>query len=237
MACRYPPINKRCVDFATYIAYIHARYRGIPSGYISFIEQRLLETEFLCLELLSAIYNSKIVIEQHTLSDHERRLLAGLEEKQPKSAKIQEWKSFPLATDEQRRNWWRKKRESIVRSDGNDHFQNSPARSDALAGISPLPDNFDDMHVTAAISSQTHMIQQTTPPISTWESAANASSLSNSTFSLEDHSQTFVDTIPMDSSIPDDLPNDASAESAGHSGYSSPLHPHGLNVDRWRKYF
>jgi len=83
--------------------------RGIPSGYLSFVEQRLFDTELVALELLSAIYNSQTPIEVQRLSDIDRQSLAEYGQKQSKAAKIDEWKSLPLNTDEQRHEWWLKR--------------------------------------------------------------------------------------------------------------------------------
>ncbi|ORY03067.1 hypothetical protein BCR34DRAFT_573826 [Clohesyomyces aquaticus] len=93
ISCRYPPIHKR----------------GIPSGYISFLEQRLLQTELLAFELLAIIYQSRTPIDKDHLHKNAREAIADFSIKQPKSAKIEEWRRFPLTTKEQRKVWWRSK--------------------------------------------------------------------------------------------------------------------------------
>ncbi|KAF2186002.1 hypothetical protein K469DRAFT_707188 [Zopfia rhizophila CBS 207.26] len=95
--CRYPQIHKR----------------GIPSGYISFIEQRLLETELVVFELLTAIYQSHTPIDQFRSHESARQAVADFSGKQSKSAKVEEWKYFPLASDEQRQRWWQNRQEII----------------------------------------------------------------------------------------------------------------------------
>ncbi|KAH6625551.1 hypothetical protein C7974DRAFT_396279 [Boeremia exigua] len=102
VTCRYPQINKR----------------GIPSGYVSLIEQRLHETEIFVLEVLSVLQELGASVEQrHRLSNNQRQLLTDIAQKQLKSDKIEEWKSSPLGTDQQRQAWWTAKRDCISRPD------------------------------------------------------------------------------------------------------------------------
>ncbi|KAH8728075.1 hypothetical protein GQ44DRAFT_724612 [Phaeosphaeriaceae sp. PMI808] len=80
--------------------------RGLPSGYLSCIEQRLLDAEIVIFELLSSIYKSEIPIQPVRVAEMDRQVLADISQKQPKSAKIEEWKSLPLITDRDRHGWW-----------------------------------------------------------------------------------------------------------------------------------
>jgi hypothetical protein len=91
LTCQYPTINKR----------------GIPSGYISLLEQRLLETELVLFELLSTLYNSSTPIEPYRSTAFQREAIAAFMMKQSKNEKIEEWRGKGLATDEQRYGWWR----------------------------------------------------------------------------------------------------------------------------------
>jgi hypothetical protein len=85
----------------------------MPSGYVSLIEQRLVETEILVLEMLSAIQKSGVSMTNHHLSADQRRAWTDITQKQSKSEKIEEWKSLPLGDERQRQAWLWKKQQII----------------------------------------------------------------------------------------------------------------------------
>ena len=83
--------------------------RGIPSGYLTQLEQRLLETEIALFDTLSASSSSfqdiknpqDISLRDSGFSEHSSS--------QSKELKIEEWKRFPLALVEQRQVWLQEK--------------------------------------------------------------------------------------------------------------------------------
>ncbi|OAL56243.1 hypothetical protein IQ07DRAFT_2027 [Pyrenochaeta sp. DS3sAY3a] len=157
LTCRYPPINKR----------------GIPSGYISFIEQRLFETELVTLELLSSIYTSQIPIASQPLSDESRQILVQFAQKQAKSAKIEEWKALPLNSEEQRHLWW-KQRQNLLLSkatppDMIHASQSSPAQQELWPDESPLSTQYEDMQSSIVAQPASQTGQQHQVSISTWQ--------------------------------------------------------------------
>ena len=81
------------------------------------IEKRLLETELVVFELLSTIHNSPVTIEPHRSNDEERQAIADFSRRQSKSSKIEEWKSLPLGSDDQRNLWWQSRR-SVIQAIG-----------------------------------------------------------------------------------------------------------------------
>lgn len=85
----------------------------MPSGYVSLIEQRLVETEILVLEMLSAIQESGVSLTKYHLSADQRRTLIDVARKQSKSEKIEDWKSLPLGDERQRQAWLWKKQQVI----------------------------------------------------------------------------------------------------------------------------
>jgi hypothetical protein len=208
--------------------------RGIPSGYLSFIEQRLLDTELVVFELLSTIYKSQIPIQPQRLSEQDRQTLVDICQKQPKSAKIEEWRSLPMTTDEHRHEWWRKRCESIspqMQSASTRLSQDAISPQDTWTD-SPLSVQFED--------TQTHMTLQPPAPnmsqppalIASWQpslvnvvprtnGAANDDILSPTcTVLVEGPGQGVSAVAPM-----------ASTEPKMSSDSQS------LDADRWRKYF
>jgi hypothetical protein len=210
--------------------------RGIPSGYISFIEQRLLETEIVVLELLSAIYASRVPIEPQRLPETDRRLLAEYGQKQAKSHKIEEWKNLPLATEEQRRAWWVKKSERIARSaeaSGDCSSQKSPATTSSRAADSPRTVNFEGTQASGAMQSTLPPIQHPVTQVP-WRPVAGGSGLSEPDSSLG-HLDLHNTNLSELENIADD----------GYAGISETPTPPSQSVlqsqstadARWRKYF
>jgi len=85
----------------------HRSIRGLPSGYVSCLEQRLRETELALFETLSSIYEfgERNVSNQQGF---EPSPFASNTETS-KAVKIEEWERLPLLSHEQRQTWWRSK--------------------------------------------------------------------------------------------------------------------------------
>ncbi|KAF2444464.1 hypothetical protein P171DRAFT_432493 [Karstenula rhodostoma CBS 690.94] len=214
VTCRYPPTNKR----------------GIPSGYIALVEQRLLESEIVIFELLSTLYNYNPSIRQHQLSYYERRSLEEFSRTQSKSKKVDEWTNFPLLTDEQRRAWWLKKQESIGRHEGSDAAQSGSPAVVPMVGVlpdaSPMSTGFEEtlgtpLPLAPTVSETTTVLQHP------WTSRIDSQSGSDAESSFRGSSMSgppMADEEAQYSAIINSVDN-ASPE-ARHS-----------TSDRWRKYF
>lgn len=125
----------------------------------------------MVFELLSAIYKSHVPIQPQRLSETERQALVRLSREQPKSAKIEEWKSQPLVTDEHRHEWWSKRHESISES-----TQACPNRlsldamtpQDTWMDASPLSVQYDDVPMHAAMRPSMPDTLQSRVPHASW---------------------------------------------------------------------
>ncbi|CAD0084584.1 unnamed protein product, partial [Aureobasidium vineae] len=92
---------------------IQALARGLPSGYIASIEERLARTEAALLQALSTIHDS----EMHSEADQRHLDVSPVTDEQPRElefnevriAKVEEWKAYPLDAQEQQREWMRYK--------------------------------------------------------------------------------------------------------------------------------
>ncbi|RFU23747.1 hypothetical protein B7463_g12590, partial [Scytalidium lignicola] len=91
--------------------------RGIPAGYISSLEQRLLETEVALFEALSLINNPQYRNDDTQTESSLAGVLSDQSTRQSKEAKIEEWKRLPLRTPSQRQEWWR---DRVAISNGRD---------------------------------------------------------------------------------------------------------------------
>ncbi|KAF2849161.1 hypothetical protein T440DRAFT_556104 [Plenodomus tracheiphilus IPT5] len=220
-SCRYPPMNKR----------------GIPSGYISLIEQRLLDTETIVIELLSAIHNSQIPIEPHRLNQDNREALAAMSQKQAKTKKIDEWKEFPILTDEQRHAWWRKKRELLAQLSHSSRsviLHESPAQSEEWSAT-PITSGHEGLLVQPDLLVGPS-IRESQYPITSWQPSQEVivtpnvfadSTISQNPASESSHLDLMLpeDDPPYDNSS---APPTMNANSLG-SQYGATGH--------WRKYF
>ncbi|OAL04932.1 hypothetical protein IQ06DRAFT_302061 [Phaeosphaeriaceae sp. SRC1lsM3a] len=215
VSCRYPPINKR----------------GIPSGYLSYIEQRLLDTELLAFELLSAIYKSHTPILPQRLSEQERQALSDISTKQPKSAKIEEWKILPLGTDEERHNWWLKRCDVISRPM---QFESNSLPQDMMTPqdtYSPLTTQFEDMQAAhTAIPPSAPLAPEAADPSLSWQTSPTTL-LSSTNGTLENHG--LVRTRADSSS---QVARNMTAPTASNEPSRSD-HSQSISAERWRKYF
>ncbi|EMD64905.1 hypothetical protein COCSADRAFT_315933 [Bipolaris sorokiniana ND90Pr] len=219
--CRYPPINKR----------------GIPSGYISFIEQRLLETEIVVLELLSAIYESRVPIEPQRLPERDRRLLSEYGQKQAKTHKIEEWRNLPLTTEEQRRTWWLKKSERIAKAaetSGDHPTQRSPAATSPWAANSSR--NIHDESTQVLLGAEQATILPGQPPGMqvSWRPVADGTGLSEPDTNLEHLDQNTTGFSPLEDISGEGYPD---VPEAPTPPCQSTLQSHSAADARWRKYF
>jgi hypothetical protein len=140
--------------FAAEAAGANVDDRGIPSGYLSFVEQQLFDTELVAIELLSAIYNSPTPIELQRLFDNDRLSLAEYSQKQSKAAKFEEWKSLPLNTDEQRHGWWSKRCRSMsspAHQGPEGASQDAPTPQEMWLDASPISVQYDDIQQHSAM--------------------------------------------------------------------------------------
>jgi hypothetical protein len=160
--CRLPPYLRGNAKAVT---------RGIPSGYLSYIEQRLLDTELVVFELLSTIYKSQIPIQPQRLSEQDRQALVDIGQKQSKSAKIEEWKSLPLVTDEHRHEWWLKRCESIsppIQSASSRLSQDTISPQDTWTD-SPLSVQFEDTQVHTTLQPSASSMSQQPALVAPWQ--------------------------------------------------------------------
>ncbi|RAR10928.1 hypothetical protein DDE82_000900 [Stemphylium lycopersici] len=162
--------------------------RGIPSGYISLIEQRLLQTEIVVLELLSAIYKSQTSIDLQPLPETGRRLLANYAQKQAKSHKIEEWQSLPLNTENQRHIWWSKKSDLIAKTaeaHGSRSTQESPAATSPWGMDSPEILLHESMQPPCAGSSTLSPLGHSDVAQAGWRPIAGGTSIPEPTAGLD----------------------------------------------------
>jgi hypothetical protein len=86
-------------------------YRGLPSGYLANIEERLAQTEVALLQALSALHESGVQVrpEHHQLRVPDAAVgkARELEFNEVRIARAEEWKKFPLETPEQQLLWTR----------------------------------------------------------------------------------------------------------------------------------
>ncbi|KFX85803.1 hypothetical protein V490_09399 [Pseudogymnoascus sp. VKM F-3557] len=139
MTCLYPQSNKR----------------GIPSGYISSLEERLIETEIALFEALSFInthfhQDSSI----RTKPSQNRDAFTEYNMSLSKQAKVEEWKCIPLTSEDQRKTWWQEKLHVINgREYRNGPIGESPVshgtENQWLGSPLPLPANHNDTQLAS----------------------------------------------------------------------------------------
>ncbi|KAH8806036.1 hypothetical protein F5884DRAFT_468578 [Xylogone sp. PMI_703] len=101
------PLCSQCSSIGALCQYPQSNKRGIPAGYISSLEQRLLETEVALFEALSVINNPQYRNDETHTESSLAGVLSDQSTRQSKEAKIEEWKRLPLRTSAQRQTWWR----------------------------------------------------------------------------------------------------------------------------------
>ncbi|KAJ4348531.1 uncharacterized protein N0V89_009908 [Didymosphaeria variabile] len=166
------------------------------------------------------------------LSLDEHRGLSEWSKAQSKSKKVEEWTNFPLATDDQRRNWWLKRREAIGRADLSDIVQaNSPGTLGILPDASPLSTAFDEIHSGIGISPPmlpNQAVTGTNPGIKhAWNPGTNR------------RPDYYAENLLQGSMTPGPLIADEESQHPAIAGPISHTSPEGRSStsDRWRKYF
>ncbi|KAH7406920.1 hypothetical protein DE146DRAFT_408836 [Phaeosphaeria sp. MPI-PUGE-AT-0046c] len=203
--------------------------RGIPSGYLSYIEQRLLDTELLAFELLSAIYKSQVPILPQRLSEQEHQTLSDVSTKQPKSSKIEEWKTLPLSTDEERHSWWLKRCDVISRPM---QFESNGIAQDMMTPqdtYSPMTAQFEDMQAHSAIPSSAPIMPEAADSTLSWQ-------LSTTTLVPP------TDGTNENHGLPRTRADSSSQGSCNVAPFASnepsrSNHSQSISAERWRKYF
>lgn len=77
--------------------------RGLPSGYIASIEERLAQTEAALLQVLSTIHGSQVPESRSPPAATEKA--REMEYNEVRIAKVEEWQRYPLDTQEHQRDW------------------------------------------------------------------------------------------------------------------------------------
>jgi hypothetical protein len=165
--------------------------------------------------------------------------LADISQKQPKSAKIEEWKSLPLTTGEHRHAWWLKRCESMsvpIHLVPNSVTQDATTAQDAWIDASPLSMQYEDMQSNTAmqpsLSSMSVSESESPTLVAPWQPAMNVP--------IPDPDGNFDNCLraAIRSSVTERPSEDASdvAQAAliepNIANYSQ-----ALSADRWRKYF
>jgi hypothetical protein len=229
------PPDQQAVSYSNSFCRItctNTKLRGIPSGYLSYIEQRLLDTEFVVFELLSAIYQSQIPIQLHRLSETDRQALVDVSQKQSKSAKIEEWKSLPLDTDENRHNWWSKRYESITlpMQSGSDNLpRDNTTPQDTWLEASPMSAHYEDMQLPSVVQPPAPSIGQISP-VASWQPPLDAMIFVPAP-SFDNNTNTATPKPLLMAASDSDVSVTTSTESSVSASSQS------LSADRWRKYF
>jgi len=147
----------------------------------------------VALELLSAIYNSQVPIEAQRLSDTDRRVLAGYVQKQAKSSRIEEWKSLPLNTDQERLSWWMKRQDLIAKgAEANtDHASQASPTQTELWGMesSPAVAQYEDLQLSAVERSNFPSSQHPQLANVTWQLVPDVPGVLEPTSALQDQVQ------------------------------------------------
>ncbi|KAF2016940.1 hypothetical protein BU24DRAFT_440112 [Aaosphaeria arxii CBS 175.79] len=220
--CQYPPVNKR----------------GLPSGYITFIEQRLLETEIVVLDLLSAIYDGH----QNSIpptAPGDDKAIAELSAKQSKQEKLEEWRRFPLHTELERLKWFEYRRRLL-------HGQDVPAQElvsqDYSIQQAPLEANVSGQNYPTSDLSKPSDLEPFRGEIANHLEPRAVDPNNQIVPSMSSNDQALLDMEPLyDNTISNTSPSyiapilEVGEQPEVHEGTVEA--PHGLTNDRWRKYF
>ncbi|KAI5244843.1 hypothetical protein E4T42_06979 [Aureobasidium subglaciale] len=116
----HSPTCSQCVHASQTCTYPGTSKRGLPSGYIAKIEERLAQTEAALLQALSSLHALEAqrvrevrepVQALSALSERPREL----EFNEIRMANVENWKAFPLGNESQQVEWMRYK---LAKSDG-----------------------------------------------------------------------------------------------------------------------
>jgi hypothetical protein len=178
-------------------------------------------------------------IQPQRLSETERQALAEISQKQPKSAKIEEWKSLPLTTDEHRHEWWLKRCQSMsipMQFVPTRISQDAMAAQDAWMDASPLSMQYEDMASNTIVQPSIPSISQSETGsqaiVDTWPSTMNTT--------VPGTDRCFDDSLGTTtrSSLSEQPGESASGVApTGFAEINTSNNNQPLNADRWRKYF
>ncbi|USP81880.1 uncharacterized protein yc1106_09154 [Curvularia clavata] len=185
------------------------------------------------------MYKSNVPIEPQRLPERDCRLLAEYSQKQAKSHKIAEWKSFPLATEVQRRTWWLEKTERIARAEdaSSDRLaQKSPVATSPWVANSPITIHEEATLTSVATQSAYVSIQQPSQPQASWRPVTHGSGQPELDTNLRhlDHQTADISIVGnMTVGECSDMP-----EAPTHPPQSQSILQSDPSADaRWRKYF
>lgn len=201
---------------------------------MSYIEQRLLDTEVVVFELLSAVYKSHVPIQPQRLSEAERLALADLSQKQAKSAKIEEWKRLPLHTDEGRHEWWSKRCKSMFSSTqvgSARSLQDAMSPQDTWVDASPMSAQFEGIQTCTTTKPSVSDFPQIADPSVSWQQALNMD-VSGTGVNFDDSGPSRFASSPT-INMGQHASDMANASAQSSKADSSQI----LNAERWRKYF
>jgi hypothetical protein len=192
------------------------------------------------LELLSTIYNSQVPIETQRLSDTSRRVLAENAQKQAKSSRIEEWKSFPLNTDEERLSWWSKRQDLIangIEANTSRTPQANPAQTESwMIESSPTVAQYEDLRASTVERSNVLSAQQPQLAQPAWQLIQDVSGALEPTPAPyhQDQAMAGVPLVgnPVSEGYRDDRPQRLVSSVSHTAPNSQPS-----TTEHWRKYF
>ncbi|KAI5268123.1 hypothetical protein E4T47_07880 [Aureobasidium subglaciale] len=138
----HSPSCSQCVHASQTCTYPGTSKRGLPSGYIAKIEERLAQTEAALLQTLSSLHALEAqrvrevrepVQALSALSERPREL----EFNEIRMAKVETWKAYPLENEPQQVEWMRHK---LAAGDGL-HDQEGAATHNAETELSQISDD------------------------------------------------------------------------------------------------
>jgi hypothetical protein len=178
-------------------------------------------------------------IQPQRLSETERHALADISQKQPKSAKIEEWKSLPLTTEEHRHQWWLKRCEFMSAPTlfgTNSVAQDATTAQDTWIDASPLSMQYEDMqsNTTMQLSIPNMSQSESGSPalVAPWQSAMNVT-ISDTDGNFNNCLRAAIRSSVTERSSEDtsDVTQVALTEPNASNDSQS------LSAERWRKYF
>ncbi|KAH0187851.1 hypothetical protein KCV03_g5241, partial [Aureobasidium melanogenum] len=99
------PTCSQCIHTSQTCTYPGTSKRGLPTGYIASIEERLAQTEAALLQALSTIHGSQVP--ESRLPPAATEKARDMEYNEVRIAKVEEWQKCPLDTQEHQRDWMR----------------------------------------------------------------------------------------------------------------------------------
>jgi hypothetical protein len=179
-------------------------------------------------------------IETQRLSETDRRVLAENIQKQAKSSRLEEWKSLPLNTDEERLSWW-SKRQDLIRKGveaGTSHAaQASPARTESWTmESSPAVAHYEDFGLSTVDGSNVPSAQQPQLAPATWRIAPHVLGVPEATPSLLQQNQDILGVSPV-GNLASERYHDDRPEPLAPSVSPTEFDSHSSTTGQWRKYF